>query len=252
MKHQRIKFRCNPDGTKGQPAAISLWNTNMLCYDHILVLVYIQLWKCILKLCCIWLYNFRIFSWSWNCFFLGVPITPGPLLFVFWLDLGFHSLLCWEWETLWCPITCWCGLLLCWLFKDGLLTATPGNEGSVTAVWLRCSVLWTVPADWNESEDVPSFPTTELLAWELLGGNNYFPLWSEDCLRTPTTPTSRLIAPDDLESGETKAKIWWANMSNKACYAWGRNKAIYLEMKQPKDNTTKRGNWMKNQGKRLD
>lgn len=27
---------------------------------------------------------------------VGVPITPGPITFDFWLDLGFHSLLCCE------------------------------------------------------------------------------------------------------------------------------------------------------------
>ncbi len=56
----------------------------------------------------------------------------------------------------------------------------------------------------NDSVEEPSFPKIEFEK-ELLGVDDCLTEFSEDCRRTPTTPTSRLIAPtgpDDLESGD--------------------------------------------------
>lgn len=74
---------------------------------------------------------------------------------------------------------------------------------SVAAVWLRWSVLEMALRGRDASVE-PSFPKSEFEN-ELLSAVDILAELSECCLRTPTTPTSRLIAPtvpEDLESGD--------------------------------------------------
>lgn len=99
---------------------------------------------------------------------------------------------------------CWCNLALYWLPEKDLPTEMLDITGWDRDVWLNWLLLLKAGDSPNDSVDA-QIPFPKKVDEELFRTDEWATDSLDDWHLTPTTPTSRLIAPtapDDLESGE--------------------------------------------------